>query len=151
MKNNFYNKSLGNIYSRPYINSNVATQILYGDKFIILSKNKNWIKIKTSFDRYTGYIKNDNFVRSFKPTHKIYILKSKILSSEQHFQKLDKNYIPNGGVWCVKVSELKKQKSVYSYPIDIVEVPFKYSIDIDTHEDLLFARLMFKEYKIKLS
>ena len=78
MKNNFYNKSLGNIYSRPYINSKVATQILYGDKFIILSKNKNWIKIKTSFDRYTGYIKNDNFVRSFKPTHKIYILKSNI-------------------------------------------------------------------------
>ena len=87
----------------------------------------------------------------YKKKQLVPILKSKILSSEQHFQKLDKNYIPNGGVWCVKVSELKKQKSVYSYPIDIVEVPFKYSIDIDTHEDLLFARLMFKEHKIKLS
>ena len=59
MKNNFYNKSLGNIYSRPYTNSEVTTQILYGDKFIILSKNKNWIKIKTSFDKYTGYIHRD--------------------------------------------------------------------------------------------
>ena len=81
MKNNFYNKSLGNIYSRPHINSEVTTQILYGDKFMILSKNKNWIKIKTSFDRYTGYIKNNNFIKSFEPTHKIYILKSKIFKN----------------------------------------------------------------------
>lgn len=88
MRNNFYNKSLGNIYSKPLINSGVTTQILYGEKFSILSKKKNWIKIKTSFDRYTGYIKNDNFIKSFKPTHKIYTLKSKV------FKNIKSEFLP---------------------------------------------------------
>ena len=92
MENNFYNKSLGNIYSKPFVNSEITSQILYGEKFKILSKNKNWVKIKTSFDRYTGYIKNDDFIKSFKPTHKIYILKSKIfINIRSKFVETKKN------------------------------------------------------------
>ena len=57
MKNNFFNKPVENIYLKPSINSEVSSQILYGKKFKVLSKKKNWIKIKTNFDNYVGYIK----------------------------------------------------------------------------------------------
>ena len=42
MKNNFiYNSEFSNIYERPNINSNVSTQILFGENFSILKKSKN--------------------------------------------------------------------------------------------------------------
>ena len=78
MKNNyFYKKPLSNIYKKPSEISEVTSQIVYGEKFTILSKNKNWIKIKTSFDNYIGYIKNKDYINNFKPTHKVFILKAK--------------------------------------------------------------------------
>ena len=63
MKNNFY--FIGyftNIYKQPSKKSEVTSQIIYGEKFKILSKNKNWIKIKTSFDSYIGFIKNSKYL-----------------------------------------------------------------------------------------
>ena len=57
MKNNFLSYSSSNIYARPSSNSELTSQILYGEKFNIISRNKKWIKIKTSFDNYTGYVK----------------------------------------------------------------------------------------------
>ena len=64
MKNNFFYKSkFSNIYKKSSKLSEVTSQILYGEKFKILSKNKNWIKIKSSFDNYVGYIKNENYVK----------------------------------------------------------------------------------------
>ena len=78
MKNNFFNSSLGNINLKPSSNSEVLSQILYGEKFRILSKTKNWVKIKTNFDNYTGYIKKSYFYKNFKPTFKIKKTKSRI-------------------------------------------------------------------------
>ena len=57
MKNNFFNASLGNINSKPSSSSEVLSQILYGEKFTILGKTKGWVKIKTNYDNYIGYIK----------------------------------------------------------------------------------------------
>ena len=70
MKNNFFNYPVGNIYSKPSSNSEVASQILYGEKFKILSKKKKWIKIKTNYDNYIGYIKKSNFYQKFIPIKK---------------------------------------------------------------------------------
>ena len=78
MKNNFIKSPVVNIHSKPLNNSEVTSQILYGEKFKILSKNKKWFKIKTNFDNYIGYIKQVKFNQNFKPTHKVYKLKSKI-------------------------------------------------------------------------
>ena len=58
MKNNFLNASISNIYTKPNIRSEVSSQILYGEKFKILNIKKDWVKIKTYFDKYVGYIKN---------------------------------------------------------------------------------------------
>ena len=88
MKNNFFYKGqFSNIYERPSKFSEVASQILYGEKFKILSKNKGWIKIKSLFDNYVGYINNENYVKNYKPTHKVYSLKANIYSKPNNKTK----------------------------------------------------------------
>ena len=88
MKNNyFYKKPLSNIYKKPSELSGVTSQIMYGEKFKILSKSKNWIKIKVSFDNYIGYIKSKNYTTSYKPTHKVFVLKASIFNKPQNKTK----------------------------------------------------------------
>ena len=87
MKNNFLNKSVANIYFKPSHNSEVVSQILYGEKFKILLKRKKYIKIKTHYDNYIGYIKKDKFLENFKPSYKISKIKSRI------FFKRDKRFL----------------------------------------------------------
>ena len=78
MNNYFYKKPLSNIYKKPSNASEITSQIIYGEKFNIISKNNNWLKIITSFDNYIGYIKNENYIRNFEPTHKVFVLKASI-------------------------------------------------------------------------
>ena len=78
MKNNFFNNSLGNINLKPNSKSEVTSQILYGEKFKILSKKQNWIKIKTYYDNYIGYIRKKKYLQKFNPSKKIFKLKSRI-------------------------------------------------------------------------
>jgi len=88
VKNNyFYKKPLSNIYKKPNVVSEVTSQILYGEKFKIISKNKNWIKIKVSFDNYTGYIKNKCYTKDHQPTHKIFTLKANIYNKQKNRTK----------------------------------------------------------------
>ena len=78
MKNNFLNKSVANVYFKPSSNSEVVSQILYGEKFKILLRRKKYLKIKTHYDNYIGYIKKDKFLENFRPSHKISKIKSRI-------------------------------------------------------------------------
>ena len=88
MKNNFfYNKQFSNIYKRASRLSEVISQILYGEKFKILSKRKDWVKIQTSFDNYVGYIKNEKYNKIHKPTYKVYSLKADIFSKPNNKTK----------------------------------------------------------------
>ena len=87
MKNKFFNKPIGNVYLKPSIKSELSSQILYGEKFKILFKIKGWLKIKTDFDKYTGFIKNEIFKDSFKPSHKIFFKRSII------YKKVKSNFI----------------------------------------------------------
>ena len=88
MKNNyFYKKPLSDIYKKPNVVSEVTSQILYGEKFKIISKNKSWIKIKVLFDNYIGYIKNKDYTKDHKPTHKIFILKANIYNKQKNKTK----------------------------------------------------------------
>jgi len=65
MKYNFLNIPFCNIHSQPSTKSEISSQILYGEKFRILNKKKNWIRIQTSFDRYKGFIKLKNLIKNF--------------------------------------------------------------------------------------
>ncbi len=87
MKNNFLNKPVANIHFKPSPNSEVVSQILYGEKFKILLKRKKYIKIKTHYDNYIGYIKKGKFLENFKPSYKISKIKSRI------FFKRDKRFL----------------------------------------------------------
>ena len=88
MINNF---SKINIYEEPKINSKLSSQMIYGEKFKIIKKSNNWLKIKTNYDNYTGYIKNKKFLIKSNPTFKIYSLKSKIFKKiNGKFRKTNK-------------------------------------------------------------
>ena len=87
MKNNFLNKPVAKIYFKPSHKSEVVSQILYGEKFKILLKRKKYIKIKTHYDNYIGYIKKGKFLENFKPSYKISKIKSRI------FFKRDKRFL----------------------------------------------------------
>ena len=79
MQNNFYFiNNYSNIYKKPSKQSEVISQIIYGEKFKILAKNKSWIKIKTLFDNYKGFIKNSKYVEKFSSNYKVSSLKAKI-------------------------------------------------------------------------
>ena len=102
MKNNYYSiYPCINIYERPSINSKISSQIIYGEKFKVLRKVKNFLKIRTSYDRYQGFIKNKKFEKEINATHKVKVLKTKIFksnkflpfSSEIEILKKKKNYV----------------------------------------------------------
>jgi uncharacterized protein YgiM (DUF1202 family) len=94
VKNNyFFKKQFSNIYKKASKNSEVTSQIIYGEKFKILSKNKKWIKIKTLFDNYIGYIENKAYVDKYFPKYKVYSLKARISNK---FNKKTKNFLPFG-------------------------------------------------------
>jgi len=122
VQNNFYFiGSFSNIYKKPSKKSEVTSQIIYGEKFKILSKNKNWIKIKTLFDNYIGFIKNSKYTEKFLPNYKVSSLKARIfkkpgigtntwlpLASKLNVLDQNKNYANIGKNKWIKVSDIKK-------------------------------------------
>ena len=109
MKNNFFYKNkFSNIYKNSSRLSEVTSQILYGEKFKILSKNKDWIKIKSSFDNYVGFIKNEKYTIKHNPSHKVYSLKATIFDK---LNKKTKNFLPFGS----KISIIKKNKNFVEF------------------------------------
>ncbi len=107
MKNNFLNKSVANVYFKPSSNSEVVSQILYGEKFKILLKRKKYLKIKTHYDNYIGYIKKDKFSENFKPSHKISKIKSKIFFKKGKRFLSSNHYLYYGSGVCIR-NENKK-------------------------------------------
>jgi len=107
VKNNFLNKSVANVYFKPSPNSEVVSQILYGEKFKILLKRKKYIKIKTHYDNYIGYIKKDKFLENFKPSHKISKIKSRIFFKRGKRFLSSNHYLYYGSGIC-KRNENKK-------------------------------------------
>ena len=108
MKNNFFFKnSFSNIYKKPFKNSEVTSQILYGEKFTILYKKKYWLKIKTRFDNYIGYIKNVDYSRYHNPTHKVIKLKATIINKSDN----TKTYLP----FASRISIIQERKDSVEY------------------------------------
>ena len=100
-------------------NSEVTSQIVYGESFSIVKKMKDWVKIRVKEDSYTGHIKKSNFRTYIKPTHKIYKLKANVYKSPNgkivnkltfgskiKVIKNKKNYLQFEGGW-IKSSDLK--------------------------------------------
>ena len=109
MKNNFYNKNpYINLYEKPSHKSEISSQVIYGEKFKILSKKKGWLKIKTAFDKYVGYTKNIKYSNKFSPTHKISVQKTNIFSFPKNSNKYKiKKKLP----FASRIEILKKNKN----------------------------------------
>ena len=81
MKNRYFCRSpYLNVYEKATTKSNLSSQILYGEKFQIVQKKKNFLKVRTIYDKYVGFIKAGKFNKKMKRTHKVSVLKSKIYS-----------------------------------------------------------------------
>lgn len=55
--------------------------MLYGEKFKILENKGHWLKIKTNYDNYTGYIRKKKFLtKEFVPIFKVSSKKTEIFT-----------------------------------------------------------------------
>ena len=80
MNKKYTNLSLKNIYKSKSLKSEVTSQIIYGENFLILKKFSKWLKIKTLNDNYIGFIINRKYLNIQKSSKKIFVLKSKAVS-----------------------------------------------------------------------
>ena len=108
LNNYFLKNQFSNIYKKSSKTSEITSQILYGEKFKILSKNKKWIKIKTLFDNYVGYIENKKYTHTHRPTHKVCSLKASIFKKPNNKTK---KFLPFGS----KISILQKNKKFLKF------------------------------------
>ena len=133
MKNNyFFKKRFSNIYKRASKKSEVTSQILYGEKFNILSKNKKWIKIKLLFDNYMGYIEDKDYVTEHNPKYKIYSLKANIYNKNN---KKIKTFLPFGS----QIEEINKKKNYIEFEKN--KWVKKKDIKIINHKEKNFNRI----------
>ena len=109
MQNNFFcNSPYINLYKKPSYNSKINSQILYGEKFKILKKEKNFVKIRTKYDNYIGYIKPLKHLSNFVGTHKVSALKSRIFKHPKNLKKFkSKNFLS----FSSKIRVLKKKNN----------------------------------------
>ena len=125
------NYSLINLYKKPSTKSEVVTQMLYGESFLILKKTSRWLKIKIKEDGYKGFIQNKNFSEFSKPSHKVSVLKAKIYRLPNKSKRV--NVMPFGS----KINVLRRESDFLKFskgwihkndikPISYVEKnPFK--------------------------
>tara|TARA_B100000989_G_scaffold32300_1_gene20599 strand:+ start:94 stop:837 length:744 start_codon:yes stop_codon:yes gene_type:complete len=108
MINNF---PLINIYKYPKTNSELSSQMLYGEKFKIIYKKKNWLKIKTNYDNYIGYIQNKKFLNNFDPKFKISKIKSKIFIKKNRRLKKTNKFLYFGS----KIEKINENKNFIEF------------------------------------
>ena len=120
------NYPLVNIYEKSSLKSKLSSQLLYGEKFKIIKNKNEWLKIKTSYDRYTGFIRNRKFLKNMKVTHKVSSLKAKLyLKPKKKFITL--RTLP----FCSLISVNQKEKNFYKIgrywikKTDIVPIDYK--------------------------
>ena len=78
--NKFYTNTFPiiNLYKKMLVKSEIVTQMIYGESFSIIKKNKKWLKIKIKEDNYVGFIQIKKFHPYIKSTHKVHNLKANI-------------------------------------------------------------------------
>ena len=137
------NYPLINIYEKSSIKSKISSQLLYGEKFQILKKKKGWLKIKTSYDKYSGFIKDRKFIKKMKITHKISSLKANLYSKPEKNSKIttkltfcslicvtDKtnNFYKFGKYWVQKndVMPLSYKQDIFKNIKMFLNIPYKW-------------------------
>ena len=137
------NYPLINIYKTNSLKSKISSQLLYGEKFEILKKKKGWLKIKTSYDKYSGFIKYRKFIKDMRITHKVSCLKANLYSKPKKNFKIttklsfcslicviDKteNFYKFGKYWIKKndVMPLSYNQDIFNNIKMILNIPYKW-------------------------
>jgi len=133
-----------NVYKKKTAKSEIVTQLLYGDTFKRLKKFGSWIKIKNNSDNYKGYIRNKNFPKDQKNSHKIFSLSSNLYSRPNKKYKIKKklsfgskikasekkgNFYRFDNYWIEKKnikSKNYKTKSIFSLAKKFTNVKYKW-------------------------
>tara|TARA_B100000029_G_C17372019_1_gene886522 strand:- start:242 stop:970 length:729 start_codon:yes stop_codon:yes gene_type:complete len=135
------NLTLINVHRKQSSKSEIVTQLIYGDTFKIIKKNKNWIKVKNKSDSYKGFIKSRFFPKDTNFTHKVSSLKAALYIKPN--QKI-KKYISFGS----KIKIVNKNKNFYKFERfwikkkDVKEINFK-------NKDIFKNIKKFKNVKYK--
>jgi len=87
LTNNF---SIINLYKKPSVKSEIVTQMIYGESFKIVKKNKKWLSIKIKEDNYKGFIKERKFKDFEKSTHKVCSLQANVYQSSNNKKIINK-------------------------------------------------------------
>ena len=120
------NYPIVNIYEKESLKSKLSSQLIYGERFQILNKKRGWLKIKTSYDKYTGFIKRRKFIKDIKITHKISSLFARIYSKPKN-----KYILSTKLPFCSLISVTEKKKEFYKFEKywikkkDVVPVSYK--------------------------
>jgi hypothetical protein len=141
VKNNI---PLLNVYKKKSKDSEVVTQLLYGENFKKINKNNSWIKIKIDTDKYKGYIVDRQFPKNIGSTHKVYNLSSNLYSKPNNKYKVKKkltfgskikvlekkgNFYRFDNLW-IKKNNLKKNsfrmKNYFYYVKKFINVKYKW-------------------------
>ena len=104
------NYPIVNIYEKNSLKSKLSSQLIYGEKFQILNKKEDWLKIKTSYDNYIGFIKNRKFLKSTKITHKVSSLSANLYSRPE-----EKFLLSTKLPFCSKISVSEINKKFYKF------------------------------------
>ena len=94
---------------------------------------------KTTFPPQFSFYKKKN--KSLKPI----FANSPLLKSESRTQDYSNSFRPNGGFYISWINKLKKNKNFFKGDIAGFEMPISRSIDVDTYEDLRYARFNSKK------
>ena len=136
------NYNITNIYEKNDFKSKVSSQLLYGEKFKIIKKKQGWLKIRTSYDNYIGFIKKKNYLKNYKTTHKVYNLKAYLYSKPLKRYKT-KKFLS----FCSLISLNKTKNNFYKF--DNLWIEKKDVVPIKYKEDLFKRVPIFKNVKYK--
>ena len=103
------NYNITNLHKKPSKNSEIVTQMIYGESFSISKRGKKWLKIKIKDDGYKGFVQNRKFSKFLKPTHKVNILRSKVFKLPNKRSKI--NEISFGS----KIKVLENKKNFFKF------------------------------------
>ena len=78
------------VYKKMSVNSEMTTQMVYGDGFSIIKKSRNWLKIQIKEDGYIGFIKKKKFTLFINPTHKVCKVYAYIYKYSNYQKKIKK-------------------------------------------------------------
>ena len=76
---------IAKIYKKPSVQSELISQVLFGEKFIIKKKINKFYKGYSSYDRYPGYVLIDDFVKDKeKKNYRVKIKKAFLYDSSNN-------------------------------------------------------------------